>query len=410
MSIPAVEFSKVSKRFILRYDRPRSFQELLIDLPRGRGKTKEELWALKDVSFQVAKGEMLGIVGPNGAGKSTLLKLVARIVKPTSGRVRANGKVSSLLELGAGFHPDLTGRENIYLQGSILGLSRREMAGKFDEIVTFSELADFIDVPVRQYSSGMYLRLGFSVATSVDPDVLLVDEVLAVGDEAFQKRCLERIRRFRSKGKAILLVSHALDTVRDLCNSAIWLHEGEPRAHGNVDKVIDSYLNHVAAEEGTSLREHPEERRGRHWGSKEIEITKVTILDAEGQERHLFKTGEEMTIRMEYVAHEKFEDPVFGIAIHTSDGLLVSGSNTQLCGFAIETVEGRGVVECNLGCLSLLQGRYVISVSVYDRYIRQAYDHHDKLYGFSIGSSEIVDQDRGLLDINCMWRHGRGTQ
>lgn len=410
MSIPAVEFSKVSKRFILRYDRPRSFQELLVNLPGRREKTKEELWALKDVSFQVAKGEMLGIVGPNGAGKSTLLKLIARILKPTSGKITANGRVSTLLELGAGFHPDLTGRENVYLQGSILGLSRKELRSAFDDIVGFSELQRFIDLPLKHYSTGMYMRLGFAIAVHVEPEILLIDEILAVGDEAFQAKCYGKIDQLRGEGITIVLVSHNLGAVRDLCSRAIWLHEGELRDQGNVDKVMDSYLNHVAAQEEMHLGEPPGERKGRRWGSKEIEITKVTVLDAEGQERHLFKTGEEMTIRMEYLAHEKFEDPVFGVGIHTSDGLLISGSNTKLCVFPIETVEGQGVVECNLGRLSLLQGRYAVSVSVYDYHIRQAYDHHDRSYRFSIGSNEIVDPGLGLLDINWRWRHGRGTQ
>lgn len=405
MNTPAVEFSKVSKRFILRYDRPRSFQELLINFPMRGGKAEEELWALKDVSFQVARGEMQGIVGPNGAGKSTLLKLVARILKPTSGRITANGRVSSLLELGAGFHPDLTGRENIYLQGSILGLSRKEVRSKFDDIVAFSELGRFIDLPLKHYSTGMYMRLGFALAVHVEPEILLIDEILAVGDEPFQAKCYGKIDELRDKGITIILVSHNLGAIRALCNSAIWLHEGELRDQGNVDKVIDSYLNHIALEEGISPRERPEGRKGRRWGSKEIEITKVTILDAEGQERHLFKTGEGMTIRMEYFAHKEVEQPVFGVAIYRDDGLLVYGVNGKLSNCVMERASGIGAVECQLESIPLFPGRYEVSAAAYDYNVLQAYDHHDRLYLFSIVSEGGYEENQGMVSIPCKWNY-----
>src|SRR6476659_3302093 len=239
-----IEFANVSKRFTIHHDRRNSIQERIAGLfrPRAKGET---FWALRDISFGVGQGESLGLVGHNGAGKSTALKLMTRILEPTSGQVSMNGRVAALLELGSGFHPDLSGRENVFLNGSLLGFSRREMQTKLAEIVDLSEIGDFIDMEVKHYSSGMYTRLAFAVATAVDPEILITDEVLAVGDEGFQRKCMERIYRFRQMGKTIIFVSHALETVRLLCDHAIWLDHGAARATGPAGKVIDAYLSDV---------------------------------------------------------------------------------------------------------------------------------------------------------------------
>ena len=221
-----VQVENVSKRFILHHERPHSFKELVINLFGRNSRRREEFWALRDISFELSEGEMLGIIGPNGAGKSTVLKLISRILEPTIGHIRVNGRVSALLELGAGFHPDLTGRENIYLNGSLLGFSKKEMARLSDDIVAFSELERFIDTPVKHYSSGMYMRLGFAIAINVQPDILLIDEVLAVGDQAFQKKCLDKIKEFKERGIPVIFVSHNLEAVAKLCTKAIWLEEG----------------------------------------------------------------------------------------------------------------------------------------------------------------------------------------
>jgi ABC-type polysaccharide/polyol phosphate transport system ATPase subunit len=226
----AIQFDHVSKKFILHRERPRSLQELAVNLFRRNNNSHEEFWALQDVSFTVEQGETLGLIGPNGAGKSTALKLISRIIEPTSGQIEVNGQVGALLELGAGFHPDLTGRENIYLNGSILGLSRAQIRRKLDAIIAFAELERFIDVPVKHYSSGMYVRLGFSVAVHTDPEVLLVDEVLAVGDQNFQHKCLERIMEMQRQGITICFVSHGLGEVRRLCSRAVWLDDGMVQA------------------------------------------------------------------------------------------------------------------------------------------------------------------------------------
>ena len=244
----AIIFDNVSKRFIIHHERNRSFQDVVVNLFRSKG-TREEFWALRNVSFVVRQGETVGIIGENGSGKSTTLKLISRIIEPTAGKVAINGTLSSLLELGAGFHPELNGRENVFLNGSLLGFSRREMRGKFDEIVAFSELERFIDVPVKHYSSGMYMRLAFGIAINVDPDILLIDEVLAVGDTAFQDKCLQKIRDFRRQGKTILFVSHALETVQNICDRAIWLDHGSIKAAGESKQVVSEYMRQTEERE-----------------------------------------------------------------------------------------------------------------------------------------------------------------
>ncbi|MBI4496596.1 MAG: ABC transporter ATP-binding protein, partial [Chloroflexi bacterium] len=238
----------VSKRFLLRHERPRTFQELAVGLLRLRPRAGEEFWALRDVSFTVEGGRTLGIVGRNGSGKSTLLKLLARTLRPTSGAVQAEGRVFGLLELGTGFHPDLSGRDNVFLNGSFLGLSRREMSRRFDEIVSFAELERFIDTPVKHYSSGMYMRLGFSVAVHVEPDILIIDEVLAVGDARFQEKCLGVLDRFRQEGRTLLLVSHDLDLVQRFCDRAVYLHQGAVRGLGPTRAVVRQYLDTLGGE------------------------------------------------------------------------------------------------------------------------------------------------------------------
>ncbi|MBN1134947.1 MAG: ABC transporter ATP-binding protein, partial [Anaerolineae bacterium] len=274
-------FDRVSKQFTLRHERARSFQELFLSLPglrRNRlpvtpgrvapAKGKERFWALRNVSFEIGSSGMVGIIGPNGAGKSTVLKLATRIIEPSAGRISVNGRVSALLELGAGFHPDLTGRENVYLNGSILGFSRAEMDCIFDEIVDFAEMDRFIDVPVKHYSSGMYMRLAFAIAINVRPDILLVDEVLAVGDQAFQARCLDRISEMKRRGVTIVLVTHDLDAVRSLCDRAIWLDEGKIQAEGTVDLVVEKYLNQVHMEDEQILLQAEAARSPGVEGSK----------------------------------------------------------------------------------------------------------------------------------------------
>jgi len=242
----AVSFEDVSKRFVLRHERAYTVLESMISMVRPSRRSTEEFWALRAVSFEIPDGETLGIIGPNGAGKSTALKLMARILEPTSGQVVVRGRISPLLELGAGFHPELTGRENVFLNAALFGVSQAEAQDRYDQIVEFSELNDFIDVPLKHYSSGMYMRLGFAVAANIIPDILLVDEILAVGDEAFQRKCLRKIEEFRREGRTIVFVSHDLPTVSRICHRALWLDKGRVMALGPTDDLVDRYLESIA--------------------------------------------------------------------------------------------------------------------------------------------------------------------
>jgi lipopolysaccharide transport system ATP-binding protein len=399
----AIQFDGVSKKFILHRERARSFQELVLHLVRRDSGSREEFWALRDVSFIVKQGETVGLIGPNGAGKSTALKLISRIIEPTSGRIEVNGRVGALLELGAGFHPDLTGRENIYLNGSILGLSRAQIQRKLDAIISFAELERFIDVPVKHYSSGMYVRLGFSVAVNTDPDMLLVDEVLAVGDAAFQRKCLERINHLRQQGVTILFVSHSAETVRAVCPRVLWLDRGRLVSDGSAEAVVARYLTHSwAAEEGSRGLEPEDDRR---WGSGEVQIVGVHLLDGRDQERQLFHVGEPLTVEIRYRATRRVERPIFGLAIHRDDGTHITGPNTQFAGHEIPHVEGDGTIRYTVSSLPLLEGKYYISVSAHNWEDTQGFDYHDRLYVFRVLPSE--GERYGIVTLNGEWSwHG----
>jgi len=405
----AIEFDKVAKRFRMDRSRPRSFQEALVAafqrkliLPGER-----EFWALKDVSFEVPRGATVGLIGPNGSGKSTSLNLIARIFEATSGEVRVNGRVTALLELGAGFHPELSGRDNIHLNGALMGLSRREIKRKVDAIIEFSEVSSFIDVPVKLYSSGMYVRLGFSVAVHLDPEILLVDEVLAVGDAAFQHKCMTRIGEMRRSGVTILLVSHDLGTVQALCERAVWFDHGLVRKVGNSTDVAMAYLNRVAEDEAAKngaaqgLTNGPEVGPGR-WGTGEVEITDVEFLDASGAVRRVFLTGAEMNIRIRYRAAKRVLDPIFGLAIHSQQGAHICGPNTMFSGAPIEFVEGEGEVTYRVAQLPLLEGGYVVSVASHNREDSKMYAYHDRLYAFQVfpGASR---ERYGLVTMDGAW-------
>lgn len=399
----AIRFENVSKKFILHHERARSFQELALGLFRRNNRSREEFWALREVSFTVVPGETVGIIGPNGAGKSTVLKLISRILEPTSGRIEVRGRVGGLLELGAGFHPDLTGRENIYLNGSILGLSRAEIRRKLDDIIGFAELERFIDVPVKHYSSGMYVRLGFSVAVHTDPEILLVDEVLAVGDAAFQRKCLERIDALRREGVTILFVSHSTDAVRTLCSRALWLHEGRLVADGAAEAVVARYLDHTwAAEDGHAgagvLPGQGDEHR---WGSGRVRIVGVRLLDGNGQEKRNFRTGEPLVVEMRYRASERVERPVFGLAIHRSDGVHITGPNTQFAGLNIPYIEGEGMITYTIPSLPLLEGLYLLSVSSHNWEDTEMFDYHDRIYAFRVLPSE--GERYGVVTLQGKW-------
>jgi len=404
-----IHFERVSKRFTLHHERHRSFQELAVNLFRRSSGSREALWALRDVSFAVEQGETVGLIGPNGAGKSTVLKLLSRIIEPTSGRVEVDGRVGALLELGAGFHPDLTGRENVFLNGSVLGLSRAEIRRKLDEIVAFAELERFIDVPVKHYSSGMYVRLGFSVAVHTDPEVLLVDEVLAVGDQVFQQKCLRRISELRRDGVTIILVSHNLGSIGNLCERAIWLQDGRIEADGGSAEVVDQYLvfshkNYYGQQQAKPafVTQGGESNR---WGTFQAEITSLRFLDTAGRPCWEFETGQPFVVEIRYRAHEPINRPAFGVAIYREDGVHISGTNTRVDHFDIEAIEGSGVVTYRLDQLPLLDGRYEFTVAIYDRQSVQAYDHHHRMYSFTVRKGSDTRRLEGMIRLPSRWWH-----
>jgi ABC-type polysaccharide/polyol phosphate transport system ATPase subunit len=393
-----IEAKSVWKDFKVYHERNNSLKEALI---RGRRASYETFWALKDVSFKITKGSTIGIIGENGSGKSTMLKILAKILRPNKGSIEIEGKISALLELGAGFHPDLTGRENVYLNGSILGLSRKEIDARIDGIVAFSELGRFIDMPVKSYSSGMYVRLGFAVAINVDPDILLVDEILAVGDESFQRKCMNKLYDLKEQGKTIVVVSHALDQVRNICEEAIWLEHGVVRARGRAATVVDTYLEEVNRQEESKSEDMEAIDHGTRWGSGEIKITDVRLLDETENERRIFKTGERLIVEMDYDAKEEISRPVFGIAIHTRDGVHVTGTNTKFCDTVIDKIKGRGAVRYIIESLPLLKGSYMLSTVVYDYSCLHPYDHHDRAYRLEVSSGEL--NDYGFFHIPPKW-------
>ncbi|MEA3346196.1 MAG: ABC transporter ATP-binding protein [Chloroflexota bacterium] len=408
----AVEFRNVSKRFTLHHDRPRSLRDTFFQLLHGQiNQPAETLWALRDVSFTVEEGTTLGIIGPNGSGKSTALKLAGGILEPTEGNIRTQGRASALIELGAGFHPDLTGRENIYLNGAILGLSREEIKRRLDDIVAFSELEDFIDIPVKRYSSGMYMRLGFSIAAHTDPQILLVDEVLAVGDASFQHKCLDRIASLRRSGVTILLVSHALGTIQSLCDQAIWLDQGQLRAQGYPTDVVMAYLNSIAQKEEKEETPQPlsEIERDWRWGTGKVQVTQVEFCDGSGTPRSVFVNGAPMEIRLHYRAEERIEDPNFGLAIYHQNGAHICGPNTNFGGLYIPFVEGEGQVVYHIPSLNLLEGKYLLSIAVVNGEDTETYDYHDRAYSFRVYPGE--SQERyGLITLNGNWRIETATQ
>jgi len=401
----AVEIENVSK-YYKKFAHKRQFQTLKSALLGGNFfqaiNPREAFAALKDVNCAIAKGGMFGIIGSNGSGKSTLLKLIAGISKPTYGRITTHGKISALIELGAGFHPEISGRENIFINGIMLGLSRKSIEDKFDDIVKFAELEDFIDQPVKTYSSGMFMRLGFAVAVNVDPDILLIDEVLAVGDEAFAHKCLDKINDFRRRKKTIVLVTHSMSMVKELCDSAMWLKRGEVLKIGDPRMVCGAYLMDVESKEEKDLQaEHQKlaeeiasERQDEtvqqsRWGGGEIQITKVQLLDRNDQEKHVFSSGEGMQVKMFVRVRKPVDDFVFGIGIFNTEGICCYGTNTYIEEFQPVECKGAGEVTFLVDHLNLVEGTYFLDVAAH-RKDDYPYDYHRHLYTFKV-RSQIKD-------------------
>jgi ABC-type polysaccharide/polyol phosphate transport system ATPase subunit len=395
----AVSVDNVSKRFRLYHERNQSLKAAV--MRHGRA-SYEEFWALRDVSFDIPAGITFGLIGENGSGKSTLLKCIAKILQPDSGRVVATGRVAALLELGSGFHPELSGRENVFLNGSILGLSKSQITARFDDIVGFAGLERFIDSPVKNYSSGMYVRLGFSVAINVDPDILLVDEVLAVGDESFQRRCAEKFSDFRRAGKTIVLVSHAMGQLRNMCDQVAWLEEGRVKEVGAPGNIVDDYVGEAHTErESVTVADAaaPTENR---WGSGEARVEAFELLDAAGRPTRQVRTGEEVTIRLHWSASEPVERPVFGVAVHSLEGIEVTGPNTRDADLVPDKIDGTGVVDLHVPRLLLLPGTYDLSAAVYDWTRQHPYDHRHRAVRFDVEPG-LPREEHGLTSLGGIW-------
>jgi ABC-type polysaccharide/polyol phosphate transport system ATPase subunit len=389
--LAAVDFEDVHKRYRVYQQRNRSLKDILIQRRLGEW---EDRWALKGVTFRVDAGGSLGLVGPNGAGKSTALKLLARILLPDRGRVRTEGRIGSLIELGAGFHPESTGRENVFLNASLLGLPEREIRSRLDAIVEFAGLSDVIDQPLRTYSSGMQVRLGFSVAVHTDPQVLLLDEVLAVGDEEFQLRCFEFIRRFQHDGGTLLFVSHSMDAIREVCSEAAWIEHGVLQEYGPSADVVAAYLERV--HEAWSAGVEPDERGGE---APAVVLGAARLLDTGGDPAEIFDTGAGLCIEIPFRRRREVPDPVFGIAIHRLDGVVVYGTNTRADKVEIGTLPEQGRARFRLPRLELLAGRYLLTVGVFSGTLI-AIDYHDQRYSFRVRSE---GQDQGVVRLKHHW-------
>jgi ABC-type polysaccharide/polyol phosphate transport system ATPase subunit len=413
MTQVVIQLQRVSKRY--RAGRSRTLTELIGSrvrrLLRGRqddavyshtlGKRAGNIWAVEGLDFEVKRGAGVGIIGPNGAGKTTLLKLISRVTWPTSGRVRVAGRVVSLIELGAGFHPELTGLENIYLGGGLFGLSRKDIAAKVDRIVEFAGVERMIDAPMKRYSSGLYARLGFSVAIHSNPDIVLVDEVLAVGDAAFRRRAMDSLRLLIEGGKTVLFISHDMWNVRRLCDHILWMDQGRVRGYGPAAEMAERYMREVnleaLANERTALLSH---RRG----TGEIRFTAIRLLDATGSETKMIGADDPLTIAAEYRANEPIRRPVFHVAIVDVDtGFVVSTAASRPA--SISVVEGSGLIRCTFPSLPLRPRHYIVRLAIFDSLRAVEYDHVTAGPRFVVtpaaNGGESGEEEDGFVTLPC---------
>ncbi len=388
----AVVVEDVWKSFRLYHERNQYLKAAVL---RGRRARYEEFWALKGIEFEVPVGSTFGVIGSNGSGKSTLLKCLTGILYPEKGRVTIEGRVSALLELGAGFHPELSGRENVYLNGAILGLTKKEINARFDDIVEFSGLPDFIDTPVKNYSSGMFVRLGFAVAAHVEPDVLLIDEVLSVGDESFQRRCAQKIEQFRRDGRTIVFVSHGLSQVEQLCETVAWIDKGDLKMVGPAGEVISAY----SGQSHNAVRVEGE--LGARWGSGEAEITSVKLLGADGQPLDVLTTHDPLTIAIDFRTFRPLQDIVVNMRIDTMNGHAVWGTSTRRCSKAIGLVDGEARAVMTMPHFPILEGTYELTLAVTDHSEMHPFDHWEKRIRFEV--RQYTSTDVGLVHIPVQW-------
>jgi ABC-type polysaccharide/polyol phosphate transport system ATPase subunit len=414
----AIEVKGVSKKYRLYHDYAPTLKEKILFRNRS---AYEDLWVLKDIDLQIEPGQTVGLIGQNGSGKSTLLKLMSRIIYPDKGEIRMNGRVSSLLELGAGFHPDFTGLENIYMNAAIFGMARKEIDRRLDAILEFAELGDFINSPVRTYSSGMYMRLAFSVAINVEPDILLVDEILSVGDESFQKKCFAHMEGNKAAGVTTIIVSHDLTSIQRLCDKVVWLHGGRIVAAGYPVDIINEYRTAVAQHDNERIsaeikKQHQKEEidiphdntsiescspQSERWGNRSVIIEKVYLLNQHGEERYTFKCGEPCIIEMKARTQQSVDDLVFGIGIFRQDNICCYGTNTYIDNYQVNSVcAGQEVtVRCIIDRINLIPGEYFLDIAAHDHY-GTPYDYQTRQTRISIYSDK---QDIGICRLDHKW-------
>ncbi len=404
----AIEVKNITKTFKIYPDKGNTLKERALFSYRRRFERRE---VLKGISFDVKKGEAVGLIGHNGCGKSTTLKLLTRIMYPDSGTIEMRGRVSSLIELGAGFHPDMSGRENIYINASIFGLSRKEIDSRIEDIIEFSELDEFIDNPVRTYSSGMYMRLAFSVAINVDADILLIDEILAVGDTAFQNKCFNKLKQIKADGTTIVIVSHSLGQIEQICERSIWIHDGYIKAEGPPLEVDTMYLDYISKRD----RKKPDGDKRRagekndpdssasgnkqRYGNGKARITSVKLLDSNGDDVRSFSSGESIDIEICYNVREVVKDACFGIGIFRYDGLNCYGSNTRIDKIGYFDLTGDGNVRVHLPNIELLSGRYKLDIAI-EQEIGVPVDYYKECCIFDIVS---LQGDIGISRIRHEW-------
>lgn len=386
----AIEVENISKKFRVYMDKGHTLKEKILFKKR---RSYEDREVLRGISFQVKKGEAVGLIGHNGCGKSTTLKLLSKIMYPDSGEIRMKGRVSSLIELGAGFHPDMSGRENIYINASIFGLGKKEIERRLEDIIAFSELEEFIDNPVRTYSSGMYMRLAFAVAINVDADILLIDEILAVGDAGFQAKCFNYLKQIKARGTTIVIVSHSMAQIEQICERSIWIHEGRIKEDG-IPRIVDPrYMAYMSERGRKEVKKeagnaHPtetaedkadyekkqegeghkagseiEQENAKRWGSKEVVMDKVAVLNARGEEIEVCQNDVPLCIRIDYTARKRLEDVVFGIAIYRNDQTYIYGTNTLIDYSTPSTLEGKGHINLKIESMSVNAGVYTIDLA-----------------------------------------------
>lgn len=404
----AIDVKNISKSFKVFLDKGRTLKEKVLFQQR---RMYEKRIVLNNVSFQVKRGEAIGLIGQNGCGKSTTLKLLTRIMYPDSGAIKMGGRVSSLIELGAGFHPDMSGRQNIFINASIFGLTRKEIEARLDDIIAFSELEDFIDNPVRTYSSGMYMRLAFSVAINVNADILLIDEILAVGDANFQSKCFNKLREIKANGTTIVIVSHSLNQIEQICDRSLWIHQGEIRAEGPPHTIHLMYLDFMGQKpqrispeiKDKKLKENPKKNNSlpqERWGNGKARFTSIKAYREDGKEANSFKTEESICFIITYNVFEEISDAVFGIGIFRNDGLQCFGTNTRIDKLPEFSLKSAGKVEIIIQKNMLLPGEYWVDFAI-EKGVGEPIDYYTKAYKMTIYSEY---QDVGVMRLKHEWR------